>query len=101
MRDRNILSWATMSLAGLSLLLVVANIVLALFNAGAQGTVAERQQFIAEQSEFRRVGELLVRSLTAVAASTKDAQLATLMAKHGVTSSPAAPSAATQPGVRK
>jgi hypothetical protein len=98
MRDRNLLSWVTVTLAGLSLLLVLANIVLAVFNAGAQGTVAERQQFIGEQTEFRRVGELLVRSLVAVSASTRDAQLAALIAKHGVSATPATDSL---PGVRK
>ena len=95
MRNRNILSWVTVSLAGLSLLLVLANIVL---NAGAQGTVAERQQFIGEQTEFRRVGELLVRSLVAASASTKDPQLAALIAKHGVSATPATD---PTPGVRK
>ncbi|HUE18666.1 MAG TPA: hypothetical protein VMQ63_02750 [Stellaceae bacterium] len=98
MRNRNILSWVTVSLAGLSLLLVLANIVLAVFNAGAQGTVAERQQFIGEQTEFRRVGELLVRSLVAASASTKDPQLAALIAKHGVSATPATD---PTPGVRK
>jgi len=81
-RDRIV--WAALALAGLSLVLVVVNIGLSLWNQQLQFQVAERQQFIGEQTEYRRIGEALVRSLTTTAASSKDPQLAALIQRHGI-----------------
>lgn len=86
-RDRVVL--AVLALAGLSLVLVGVNIGLSLWNQQLQFQVAERQQFIGEQTEYRRIGEALIRSLTTIGASSRDPQLAALMQRHGI----AAPSA--------
>src|SRR5215469_7361778 len=84
------LAWGGVSLGGLSLLLVVVNIVLALFNAGTQAEVAARQQFIADGPQYNAIGEALVRSLDAAVASTNDQALIAMMERHGLHPAPAA-----------
>ena len=84
------LAWGGIWLAGISVLLVVVNIVLALFNAGTQAEVAARQQFIADGPQYNAIGEALVRSLDAAVASTNDQVLIAMMERHGLHPAPAA-----------
>jgi hypothetical protein len=79
-----LLRWASAGLAALGLILVVLNAVFNGFNQRFQEEVAQRQQMIANRVDLQRVGELLVRSLSTAAASSRDAQLIALMTKHGL-----------------
>jgi hypothetical protein len=88
--------WLAVSLAGLALLLVLGNIVLATSNQRVQSEVTARQQFLLSENEYRRVGDTLMHSLDTVAASTHDSQLLAMMQRHGI-----APSAATAPKPEK
>lgn len=88
------ITWCGISLGGLSLLLVVVNIVLALVNARTQAEVAARQQFIADGPQYNAIGEALIRSLNAAAAATNDQALVAMMQRHGLNPSPTAPSSA-------
>jgi hypothetical protein len=85
------LAWCGISLGGLSLLLVVVNIVLALLNAHTQAEVAARQQFIADGPQYNAIGEALVRSLDAAVAATNDQTLVAMMQRHGLNSASGAP----------
>ncbi|MGB8181498.1 MAG: hypothetical protein WCF13_03920 [Stellaceae bacterium] len=78
------LAWCGISLGGLSLLLVVVNIVLALVNARTQAEVAARQQFIADAQQYNAIGEALVRSLDTAVAATNDQPLIAMMQRHGL-----------------
>ncbi|HYL32419.1 MAG TPA: hypothetical protein VEU53_04655 [Stellaceae bacterium] len=83
-RQTRWLAWGSISLAGLSLLLVVVNIVLALVNARTQAEVAARQRFIADTPQYNAIGEALVHSLDAAAAATNDQTLIAMMQRHGL-----------------
>ncbi len=86
-----LLRWAATGLAALGLVLVVTNSVFNGFNQRAQEEVAQRQQLISNRVEFQRIGEVLVHSLAAAAASSHDAQLIAVMTKHGLPAPGAAP----------
>ena len=58
--------WATM-LAGISLVLVVVNIVLAILDQNAQADVNQRQQQIAQAAQLEAVTNVLARELQAQA----------------------------------
>src|SRR5215469_6320176 len=90
------LAWGGVSLGGLSLLLVVVNIVLALFNARTQTEVAARQQFIADGPQYNAIGEALLHSLDATATATNDQALIAMMGRHGLHPTPVAPTKRTR-----
>ena len=87
--------WCGISLAGLSLLLVIANIALALVNARTQAEVAARQQFIADGPQYSAIGQAIVRSLNTAIAATNDQALIAMMQRHGLNPS-TAPSASAR-----
>lgn len=78
------IAWSGISLAGLSLLLVVVNIALAVVNARTQGEVEARQRFIADGPQYRQIAEALIHSLDAAAAATNDPALIAMMQRHGL-----------------
>jgi hypothetical protein len=92
-RQSSRIAWSGIVLAGLSLILVTVNIVLAVMNGHTQAEVTARQQFIADGPQYSAIGEALVRSLSAAAASTNDPALIAMMQHHGLNPSanPAAP----------
>lgn len=92
MTERNTrwIAWGGIGLAGISVLLVAINIVLALLNARTQTEVAARQQFIADGPQYNAIGEALVHSLDAAAAATSDQTLIAMMQRHGLSPSGAA-----------
>ena len=77
--------WIVTVLAGLSVILVVANGILFLVNQEAQAAVNRRQQFINQSAQLGRLNEALVRALATSAANNKDDQLRDLLAQHGIT----------------
>lgn len=88
---------ATMTMAALSLLLVVVNAVFVLRNQSIQFEVTQRQQVINQGLQFARIRQTLVQYLGNLAVSKNDHDLSNLLTRHGisVTPPPAAP-AATQ-----
>src|ERR1700733_1269865 len=92
-----LLRWAAVALAGLGLIIVVINIV---FNQKLQDEVASRQQMISDRVEYQRVGEAMVRSISTIAATSRDAQLVAMMVKYGMPTPSAAPPALTPPAGR-
>lgn len=85
------IAWGGIWLAGISVLLVAVNIVLALLNAHTQTEVAARQQFIADGPQYNAIGEALVHSLDGAAAATNDQALIAMMERHGLHPAPATP----------
>ena len=78
------IAWCGIALAGLSLVLVAVNIALSVMNERTQAEVAARQRFIADAAQYNMIGEALVRSLNAAAASTDDRALIAMMQRHGL-----------------
>lgn len=97
-RQTSRIAWSGIVLAGLSVTLVAVNVVLAMLNGRTQAEVAARQQFIADAPQYNAIGEALVRSLNAAAASTNDPALIAMMQRHGL--NPTAPAAAPAPTKR-
>ena len=63
-QGQRLIQWATM-LAGVSLVLVVVNIVLAIIDQNAQAEVNQRQQQIAQAAQLEAVTNVLARELQA------------------------------------
>jgi hypothetical protein len=89
--------WSAVTFAGLTLVLVVANMVLLTRNQAAQAEVNQRQQFINQSLQLSRVNEALVRAVAAAAVNNSDDRLRDLLAQQGITIG-AAPGPAAAPG---
>lgn len=88
----------TTILAGLSLVLVIANAVLVLRNQSTQAVVSERQQTINQGLEYARIRQVLAQNVANVATAKKDTELSAVLTRHGFTlAPPAAPSAPAAP----
>lgn len=79
-----------MTLAGISLVLVVANAVLLVRNEAIQLDVTKRQHVINQGLEFARIRQNLVRLLGNLAVTKNDRALRDLLTRHGITVKPAA-----------
>jgi hypothetical protein len=88
-----LIQWSTL-LAGVSLVLVIANIVLAVVDQSAQGEANQRQQQIAQAAQLEALTNVLMHALTAQEQSSKDPQLQDLLRSGG---SPPAPAGAVAP----
>jgi hypothetical protein len=75
-------------LAVLTLLLVIANIVLALGNQTLQAEVSERQQFIAQSIQLESLNRQVINVLANMALKTNDEQLKQLLMASGVNLGP-------------
>jgi hypothetical protein len=95
-----LLRWAAVALAGLGLVIVVLNIVFNISNQKFQDEVASRQQMISDRVEYQRVGEAMVRSISTIAATSRDAQLIAMMVKYGMPAPSAAAPALNPPAGR-
>jgi len=92
----------TTLLAGVSLVLVVVNIALALMDQSAQAEANQRQQQIAQAAQLEALTNLLLHTLSVQEQSSKDPQIQDLLTRAaagaGLTSTsiaaPAAPAAA-------
>ena len=93
---------AVMVLAGLSLVLVIANAVLVIRNESLQAALDQRQQSINQGVEFARIRQALLQALGNVAASKNDKELTDLLTQHGISipAKPAAPVPAPAPQAR-
>lgn len=93
-----LIQWATL-LAGVSLVLVIVNIVLAVIDRNAQAEVNRRQQQIAQAAQLEAVAKVMTRALTTQAEASQDKQLQDLLANAGISgAAPPKPAAsATKP----
>ncbi len=71
-------------LAIVALVLVVANVLLALGNQSVQADVTERQQFIAQSIQLEQLNRQVVAVLANMAMKSNDEQLKNLLAASGV-----------------
>jgi len=84
-------------LAGVTLALVIVNIVLALGNQSIQTEVSERQQFIAQSIQLQELNRQVITVLANMALKTNDQQLINLLTSSGVNLGPSAePSAGSK-----
>ena len=72
-------------LSSVIFLLVIAYSILAQENRSIQSDVNRRQQFINQSIEFRRINDVLVRTIATAAVSKKDDKLRELLAQNGIT----------------
>src|SRR5712691_4686677 len=77
------------ALAGITLALVVAYIVLIQENRSVQAEVNQRQQFINQSIQLGRINDTLIRALAASAVNDNDDKLRELLAQNGITINPA------------
>jgi len=82
----------TMTLAGLSLVLVILNAGLVLRNQSVQFTLSERQQVINQGLQFARIRQVLAQYVANAAMAKNDRELSDLLTRHGI-----APGAAQVP----
>ena len=82
-----------MILAVVALVLVVANVMLALGNQSVQADVNERQQFIAQSIQLEQLNRQVVAVLANMAMKGNDEQLKNLLASSGVGLAPSPESA--------
>ncbi len=71
-------------LAVIGLVLVVANVLLAMGNQSVQADVTERQQFIAQSIQLEQLNRQVVAVLANMAMKSNDEQLKKLLADSGV-----------------
>jgi uncharacterized protein YpmS len=88
-----------MTLAGLSLVLVIVNAGLVIRNQSIQVEVSQRQQVINQGLQFARIRQVLAQYIANVATQKKDAELSEVLTRHGIALSnpPAAPGAPAAP----
>jgi hypothetical protein len=89
-------------LAGLTLALVIAYLIVAQENRTVQAEVNRRQQFINQSVELARINDALIRALATAAVNKKDDKLRDLLTQNGITINPsgnpqAGPSPASSP----
>ncbi len=76
---------ATMTIAGVSLVLVILNAGLVLRNQSLQFDISQRQQVINQGLQFARIRQVLAQYVANVAAAKKDNELTELLTHHGIT----------------
>jgi len=80
-----LLYWPSVVLAGITLILVVANIFFASNNHDIQVEINQRQQFINQSIQLSRVNDVLVRMLANASVSAKDDKIRELLVQQGIT----------------
>jgi hypothetical protein len=77
--------WASVALGALAILLVVANFFVQSSNQSIQAEANQRQQFINQSVQLKRVDDLLIRALAQAAVNAKNDKLRDLLTQQGVT----------------
>jgi uncharacterized membrane protein len=88
--------WILTALAGIGLLLAIANMVLFSQNRAAQTEVTGRSQYIQQAAQVEPLYREMVKALGELAVRNSDTQLRDMLAKQGITvnvSMPPAPAA--------
>ena len=82
------LYWGAIGLAGVTIVLVFAYMLLVQNNRSMQAEVNQRQQFINQSIQLGRINDALIRALAATAVSSQDDKLRDLLAQNGITINP-------------
>ncbi len=77
--------WSLTGVGGLTLLLVLVNIITFNGNRGIQNEINGRQQFINESMQLERLNREIVNALANLAARNDDEDIKRLLAAHGIT----------------
>ena len=77
--------WASVALGALTIVLVVANFFVVSSNQSIQAEANQRQQFINQSVQLKRVDDLLIRAIAQASVNAKDDKLRDLLAQQGVT----------------
>jgi len=85
-----LIQWATL-LAGVSLVLVIVNIALALVDQSAQAEANQRQQRIAQAAQLEALTNVLTHALTVQEQSSRDPQIQDLLTRAAASPEPASP----------
>jgi len=85
-----LLQWTTL-LAGVSLVLVIVNIALALVDQSAQAEANQRQQQIAQAAQLEALTNVLTHALTVQEQGSKDPQIKDLLTRAATTAEPGSP----------
>ena len=88
--------WASVALGALTIVLVVANFFVLSSNQSIQAEANQRQQFINQSVQLKRVDELLIRAIAQASINAKDDKLRDLLTQQGVTMT--APTSEPAPG---
>ena len=75
----------------LDLVLVLAGLVLSLYNQGLRREVAQRQQTINQGLTYSQINQYLVNALTGLAVRNGDERVRALLSKNGVNITPNPP----------
>ena len=89
--------WIATALGLVSLVLLAVNITLLRGNRAAQQEIAARQQFVQQSVQLEGLYREIVRALAELAARNNDADVRTLLAKHGITYTVNPPAASPAP----
>jgi hypothetical protein len=93
--------WFTTVVAALCLLLLATNVVLVAGNRSTQREIAARQQFVQQSVQLEGLYREIVRALAELAARNNDADVRTMLGRHGITYTvnppPAGPAAPVPP----
>ena len=89
--------WIASGLGFLCLLLVAVNASLVVGNRSLQRDVATRQQFVQQSVQLEGLYREIVRALAELAARNNDADVRTMLAKHGITYTINPPAASSGP----
>ncbi len=90
--------WASVALGALTIVLVVANFFVMSSNQSIQAEANQRQQFINQSVQLKRVDDLLIRAIAQASVNAKDDKLRDLLAQQGVTMKAPTSEAAPVPG---
>ncbi|HRX72205.1 MAG: hypothetical protein H6973_12975 [Gammaproteobacteria bacterium] len=92
--DHRFRYWMLTALAGVSLVLVLVNILLYDRNRNLQADIANRNLYIQQSLQFENIYQPLLRTLADLSVRHNDVQLRALLAAQGITVNVASPAPA-------
>ena len=87
--------WTVTLLALASVAAMAANITLSLGNAQTRNDIGQRQQYVQQSVQLEGLYREIVRSLAELAARNNDADVRTMLQRHGITYNVNPPAVAT------
>jgi hypothetical protein len=88
-----VLYWVSISLAGLGLLILVANVCLINSNRGMQNDLGQRQAAINNAGNLNQLNQALIQALAQAAVNDEDRDAKDLLSSQGITLKPKAAAA--------
>jgi len=89
--------WIVTALGVLSLVLLAANFTVLRGNRAVQKEIAARQQFVQQSVQLEGLYREIVRALAELAARNNDADVRSMLGKHGITYTVNPPAASPAP----